>query len=255
MSFVARIRRQLRRMESTGKRTARSARESVKSPLKRGSASRVNETSRAKRPRQAFANPSTEGVPGHTLRDANGGIVFDDVPEFRPRLTPEQMIRRGVFGGCYFHPRGGKPGILYRGAQGIPGVTHEEFPAEWFQGLNPNMYRNRRYDSALNKYGVSSGQDQAEWERKGWIRPQDPRGWFQWYCRFFLGRRSEDDDRQISRWKGVAGPKGRWKRALLNKITRAGVQHDNESVSPVIRQTLLHWAFEVSEKDLQRHKL
>ena len=88
---------------------------------------------------------------------------------------------------------------------------------------------------------MKAGQDQTFWEEKGWINPQDPRGWFQWYTRFFLGRRTEDDQRQISRWRGVTGAKGRWKRFLLNKIVGANAHLHDTSVSPVVRQTLLHW--------------
>ena len=147
-------------------------------------------------------------MPPAPKRDSRGGLVFEDFPLFRPTLTPEQVIRMGSFGGCYFHPRGGKPGILGRTVD----VTHKEFPSTWFDGLRMEEYAGRRYRTAeINKYGVKAGQDQAEWERKGWIIPQDPRGWFQWYCRFWMGRRTDDDARQVSRWVGVAGKKGRWK--------------------------------------------
>ena len=78
-------------------------------------------------------------------------------------------------------------------------------------------------------------------------------GWFQWYCRFYMGRRCDDDERQIGRWSGVAGPKGRWKRALLNKVVSANARWDNAAISPVIRQTLLHWAFEITEADVLAH--
>ena len=69
------------------------------------------------------------------------------------------------------------------------------------------------------------------------------------YCRFYSGRRTEDDERQIGRWRGVAGEKGRWKRALVNKIVKANKRWDDASVSPVIRQTLLHWAHEITEAE------
>eukprot|EP00854_Cymbomonas_tetramitiformis_P001571 gene1571-2205_t len=114
------------------------------------------------------------------------GCPRTDHPEFTPNLEPVQMIRAGIFGGCYFHPRGGKPGIFTREIA----VNHEEYPAEWFEGVPKHLYHNRRYDIKLNKYAVKAGQDQEFWERKGWIHKQDPRGWFQWYTRFFLGRRT-----------------------------------------------------------------
>ena len=103
------------------------------------------------------------------------------------------------------------------------------------------------------QYGVKAGMDQRFWEEKGWINPQDPRGWFQWYTRFFLGRRTADDQRQISRWRGVAGAKGRWKRFLLNKIVAADAHVDDVTISPVVRQTMLHWAYEVNQEDMRRH--
>ncbi|KAI7843744.1 hypothetical protein COHA_002642 [Chlorella ohadii] len=120
------------------------------------------------------------------------------------------------------------------------------------RSLPKKQYAARIYTFSTNKYGVKAGQDQAFWEDKGWIDKQDPRGWFQWYCRFFQGRRSADDARQISRWKGVVGDKGRWMRALCNKIVAANKRWDDASVSPVIRQTLLHWAFELTEDEFDR---
>eukprot|EP00656_Telonema_subtile_P012842 TRINITY_DN1649_c0_g1_i1.p1 TRINITY_DN1649_c0_g1~~TRINITY_DN1649_c0_g1_i1.p1 ORF type:complete len:188 (-),score=26.41 TRINITY_DN1649_c0_g1_i1:141-704(-) len=185
-------------------------------------------------------------------RDSTGGIVFPGAAGFRPRLTPKQMLASGVFGGCYFNPRGGKPGVKH--PKGIPGLSVEEFPQDWTADLLEEMYASRRYNIAVNKYKVKSGQDQRAWEQQGWIHEQDPRGWFQWYCRFFTGRRTADDERQISRWSGVTGPKGRWKRTLLNKVVNSGREFDDESVSPVIRQTLLHWAYEIDAADVSKHR-
>mmetsp|Transcript_11542 Transcript_11542/g.21646 ORF Transcript_11542/g.21646 Transcript_11542/m.21646 type:complete len:353 (+) Transcript_11542:43-1101(+) len=184
-------------------------------------------------------------------RDTNGCLVFKDVPEFRPNLTPQQMIQAGIFGGCYFNPSGGKKGVKYPKG-GIP-IDYKEYPAVWFESVPEYKYYSKRYNCETNFYRVKAGQDQTFWEEKGWINPQDPRGWFQWYTRFFLGRRTEDDARQISRWKGVTGSKGRWKRFLLNKIVAANAHLDDYSVSPVVRQTLLHWAYEVTPKDMKVH--
>lgn len=93
--------------------------------------------------------------------------------------------------------------------------------------------------------GVKAGQSLSDWERSGWIRAQDPRGWFQWYCRFYLGRRTSDDERQISRWSGVCGPNGRFRKALVKKVREAersgsvskGEGWKDENVAPVLRQT------------------
>lgn len=132
---------------------------------------------------------TTEG-----FRTKDGNLYFSDYPQFAPNLTPLQMIRAGVFGGCYFNPRGGRPGII--SPKGID-INYKEFPSSWFAGLHESLFISRRYVIATNKYGVKAGQDQAAWEQSGWIHPQDPRGWFQWYCRFFMGRRSADDERQM----------------------------------------------------------
>lgn len=192
-----------------------------------------------------LSNPLPDASFTSGKRNKHGELVFPDHPEFTPNLEPAQMIRAGIFGGCYFHPRGGKPGIFTREIA----VNHEEYPAAWFEGIPKHLYYNRRYDVQLNKYAVKAGQDQEFWERKGWIHKQDPRGWFQWYTRFFLGRRTEDDERQISRWRGVAGEKGRWKNTLINKCLQQNRGWSDVTVSPVIRQTLLHWAYELTERD------
>ena len=210
----------------------------------------------AKASRSGYAPPETNAFPfapsldvdDGAARDAKTGkLVFVDHPEFTPNLTPKQVIQAGSWGGVYFNPRGGKAGIKSRDVN----VTHLEFPKDWVAGLKPDAYRARRYDASRNKYRVKAGQDQAFWEEHGWIIDQDPRGWFQWYCRFFLGRRSADDARQISRWTGVAGAKGRWKTALCKKCVYANKRFDDQTVSPVIRQTMLHWAYEITEQDVK----
>lgn len=184
---------------------------------------------------------TTEG-----FRTKDGNLYFSDYPQFAPNLTPLQMIRAGVFGGCYFNPRGGRPGII--SPKGID-INYKEFPSSWFAGLHESLFISRRYVIATNKYGVKAGQDQAAWEQSGWIHPQDPRGWFQWYCRFFMGRRSADDERQVDRWARCTGPRGRWKNALCSKIKQNNRAWDDASISPVIRQTLLHWAYELTKHD------
>ena len=184
-------------------------------------------------------------------RDTKGGLIFKDAPEFRPRLTPKQMLHSGVFGGCYMNPSGGKKGKLYPKG-GIP-IDYKEYPQDWFEGLDKSLYLSKRYYIPTNKYQVKAGADQYFWEESGWINPQDPRGWFQWYTRFYMGRRTEDDERQIKRWKNCTGEKGRWRRSLLNKIVNANAQYNDKRISPVIRQTLLHWAYEVDENDVVRH--
>mmetsp|Transcript_10892 Transcript_10892/g.16592 ORF Transcript_10892/g.16592 Transcript_10892/m.16592 type:complete len:100 (-) Transcript_10892:225-524(-) len=92
------------------------------------------------------------------------------------------------------------------------------------------------------------------WESSGWIADSDPYGWFQWYCRFYSGRRCGDDARQIGRWCKSAGMKGRFRSQLCNKVMKAGTVAGDERISPVIRQTLLHWGLEVTEDVLEKHK-
>jgi hypothetical protein len=168
-------------------------------------------------------------------------VRFKDYPEFQPNLTPAQVLWKGAFGGVYFDPT-------------FKGSSPDELPKEWVKGLAPDRWKRESadYDKNVNLYKVKAGAKQSEWEEKGWIHPQDPRGWFQWYCRFYLGRRTPDDGRQVKRWLGVAGPRGRFRINLIRRCKRAGKSFDDVSVSPVIRQTLLHWAYELVEGDFNR---
>eukprot|EP00802_Teleaulax_amphioxeia_P021965 Tamp_22369.p1 GENE.Tamp_22369~~Tamp_22369.p1 ORF type:complete len:213 (+),score=31.97 Tamp_22369:445-1083(+) len=181
-------------------------------------------------------------------RNAAGEVCFADAPHFRPNLTPAQVLKDGAFGGTYYR----------KITSAVTGQTYEdvhlEFPAEWFKGLPPKAYKNSRYRADVNKWQVECGGALDMWESSGWISDIDPYGWFQWYCRFYLGRRSSDDERQISRFNGVAGPKGRFRNQLLNKVVAAGARHDDPSISPVIRQTLHHWAVEITEQQVQKAK-
>lgn len=112
------------------------------------------------------AAPTAAGRTGapaaRPTRSADGSLAFVDFPVFRPRLTPEEVIRAGSFGGCYFHPRGGKPGIL--SPAGVA-VSPSDHPAAWFASLPVARFANRRYDCAVNKYGVTAGTDQARRRR------------------------------------------------------------------------------------------
>src|SRR5437764_10823537 len=109
------------------------------------------------------------------------GGNFD--PGFAPDLTPKEMLALGVFGGKYLTD------------------CRDEFPSSWF--VKAKLSPERR-DPALNYFGVNASQPLTIWRKNGWIYPDDPRGWFQWYCRYYLGRRSLDDDRQIRRWRQMA---------------------------------------------------
>jgi len=160
----------------------------------------VAEVAAAARSSAPAAPSGSRSVAGHDgSRDAWGRLsAFKDAPShFRPNLTPRQMLEQGMHGGIYFNPKGGKPGILYprhTHPDGIPGVGIDEFPPAWFEGVPSRLYSSRCYSVANNRYRVKSGLDQEGWERSGWICPVDPRGWTQWYFRFFLGRRLEGDE-------------------------------------------------------------
>jgi hypothetical protein len=107
-----------------------------------------------------------------------------------------------------------------------------EFPREWFRRakLSPG-----RRDPSLNLFGVDASQPLAEWRRKGWIYHEDPRGWFQWYCRYYLGRRCADDERQIKRWRAA-----RRHAAQVRKHCKRG----DFDCRRKQRQALLHWAYD-----------
>ena len=134
------------------------------------------------------------------------------------------------------------------------GVTGKWYKKSWkeldqLKNIDQKFYCSDYYDRSVNKYGVKCGKCGILlrfWENKGWINEIYPYGWFQWYFRYWLGRRSEDDERQINRWKGIVS---RFTGKLVKTIRDAGSKFDNYSVSPKIRQILLHWGYELAEKD------
>ena len=95
-------------------------------------------------------------------------------------------------------------------------------------------YYSNYYDASINKYGVKCGTSLRFWEGKGWINSIEPYSWFQWYFRYWLGRMSADDRRQINRWKGIVN---RFKGKLNKMIKDANSRFDDYSISPKIRQT------------------
>lgn len=140
------------------------------------------------------------------------GKHFD--PEFKPELTPKEMLLLGVFGGKYMTD------------------CRSEFPKDWFAHakLNPE-----KHDPELNFFKVNASQPLSVWRKKGWIYEEDPRGWFQWYCRYYMGRRCPDDRRQIMRWKAI-----RRHIAQVRKNCRSG----DVNCRPKQRQVILHWAYD-----------
>lgn len=135
--------------------------------------------------------------------------------DFKPDLTPKQMLELGVFGGKYMTD------------------CAKEFPSEWYENAK---LCHEKHDAKLNFFGVNASQPLSVWQQKGWIFEDDPRGWFQWYCRYFMGRRLPfEDDRQIKRWKAM-------------KRHVAQIQHNcvagDVNCRRVQRQAVLHWAYD-----------
>jgi hypothetical protein len=144
---------------------------------------------------------------------AGMGRGFD--PEFKPDLTPAQMLMLGVFCGKYMTD------------------CRHEFPKSWY--THAKLAQGKR-DCALNFFGVDASQPLSEWKRKGWIHRDDPRGWFQWYCRYYLGRRMPDEDaRQIKRWRAI------WRhvRQIQKNCDPGDLLCRRRQ-----RQALLHWAYD-----------
>lgn len=141
------------------------------------------------------------------------GKEFD--PAFKPELTPKEMLALGVFGGVYMRD------------------CRDEFPADWFE--DARLAPDKR-DGMLNYFQINASQPLAEWVRKGWVYDDDPRGWFQWYCRYYMGRRIADEDqRQIKRWKNMTRHI-----AQVKKYCAPG----DLACRRRQRQAILHWAYD-----------
>jgi hypothetical protein len=140
------------------------------------------------------------------------GKNFD--PDFAPDLSPKQMLEMGIFGGKY-----------------LTDCT-DEFPSSWFlkAKLSP-----KAKNPKLNYFMIDASKPLKYWQKKGWIHEQDPRGWFQWYCRYYMGRRTIDDERQIKRWKAM-------KRHIAQ--IRKNCKPNDITCRPRQRQALLHWAYD-----------
>jgi hypothetical protein len=136
--------------------------------------------------------------------------------DFKPELTPKEMLELGIFGGIYLRD------------------AVDEYPKDWFEKAKFAKGKEKEID--LNFFKVDASQPLSVWQKKGWIYKDDPRGWFEWYCRYYMGRRIEDeDDRQIKRWRAIRRHIGQ-----INKNCRAG----DINCRPRQRQALLHWAYD-----------
>ena len=141
------------------------------------------------------------------------GEDFDD--NFAPELTPKELLALGVFGGRYMTD------------------CRDEFPTDWYEKAK---ICHEKHDPALNYFGINASQPLSVWRTKGWIYHEDPRGWFQWYCRYYMGRRIPvEDTKQIKRWQ-------MFKRHVAQIIKNCNV--GDYTCRPVQRQALLHWAYD-----------
>ena len=158
--------------------------------------------------------------------------------DFSPNKTPVEVIKEGAFGGTYF-------GTIY---SIIDRKWYKNSRKEFNQlkSIDQKFYCSEYYDASVNKYGVKCKTLLRFLGSKGWINEKDPHDWFQWYFRYWLGRRFEDDERQINIWKKIVS---RFRGELVKLIKDAGSKFDDYSFSPRIRHILLHWGCELTEKD------
>jgi hypothetical protein len=164
------------------------------------------------RPRVVFATDELQKQYRYTLTEPEGQSFH---PDFTPDLSPQKMLEVGIFGGAYFK------------------TMPKDLPSKWF--VNAKLSLDGEKHKELNCFGVNASQPLRVWQEKGWIHRDDPHGWFQWYCRYFLGRRHIDDDRQIRRWKAMRRHIAQIKKHCLRGDLRCRKKQ---------RQALLHWAYD-----------
>lgn len=141
------------------------------------------------------------------------GANFDHL--FKPELTPKEMLELGVFGGKYMTD------------------CKKEFPEDWFKKAK---LCHEFHDPKLNFFGINASQPLSVWRKKGWIYAEDPRGWFQWYCRYYLGRRiPSEDERQVKRWIGI--------KRHITQVQR-NCESNDLNCRKKQRQAILHWAYD-----------
>ena len=146
-------------------------------------------------------------------RTEKAGENFDEA--FKPELTPSELLELGIFGGKYMTD------------------CKDEFPNSLYENakLSP-----KKKNISLNYYNIDASMPLSHWQKKGWIYEDDPRGWFQWYCRYYYGRRlDEEDQRQIKRWKAMKRHVG---------AVKKNCEKGDLSCRKKQRQALLHWAYD-----------
>lgn len=180
-------------------------------------------------------------------KNKDGKLVFPEYPDFLPTLTPREVILGGAFCNGYFRRVYSTVAKRYLNPD-----DYKKYP--FLKDLPEELMIidiDKKHDHKVNKYNVHASLQLIQWEKSGWIKGDDFRGNFQWYCSFYAGRRNKEiDEYQIKRWKGIASAKsGRFRKNLIRQIYDANKNYDDISVSPILRQTLFHWYYELTEKD------
>ena len=175
-------------------------------------------------------------------RRSNKKTTKEDIhKQFKPNKTPKQVFKMGAFGGTYFRP-------IYSSVTGknyTPGEAMRGLPKTWFQDLDiKKMITSEKYDKNINKYKVKAGSSYNDWIAKDWIdETTAPRGWIEWYCHFYNGKRTKDDERQIKRWINFASKEsGRFRIRYQNLITKE--KSNKIDFHPVLQQNLLEWGID-----------
>lgn len=177
--------------------------------------------------------------------------------DFKPNLTPKQIIQLGSFGGTYFRD--------LKATETINNIDYtdvwKELPSDWIEGLDiSKSISSQKYLKKSNKYNVKCGTSLEDWNKSGWIENIDPYGWFMWYCRYYQGRRCYDDERQIKRQISFVN---RWRPNLCSKIidkiedlndeNQINEKLYNFQISPGIRQSLQHWGYVLTKEDFMSY--
>ena len=178
------------------------------------------------------------------FRRKQGRLFFSDYPEFVPNLTPRQIFQMGSFGGTYWRPIYSQ--ITNKSYKNV----HKKYP--YWSGISEECLSSSEYDIERNKYKCKVGTSLEFWEGKQWITKYNPYGWVHWYCDFCMGRRTPDDERQISRWSGLAGPNGRFRKFLVTQILKKKGTWNDTTSSPKIRQVLQHWGYSITLGDFNK---
>ena len=159
--------------------------------------------------------------------------------EFYPMLSPTKMLEEGVFGGSYL------------GVEVLEGdYDYQSLFQETLSNVSPHLYLGNKYKPSSNRFKIRSGMPYDYWKEMNWMHEDDPYGWFEWYIKYYNGRRHLDDDRQISRWQDFCGRNGRWRKRIYKRIDET----NDWNVSPRIQQSLLHWGYKVNKEDYEHYK-